>query len=181
MNTKNNSVWVVILVMIFGTVAVIGGAIISIGCEKCCGNTNLSINGTPKKPTLEITKPVDGKIDAIRKKIDNAAYFPVEVNASGLTLSSGLGIYIIVFEEGDWYIQNHKEIKAEYQEIEAWSGGGKKNDAKVGTQVKVRAVVANINFAGEYMKNNQTVSEDAKELKPIALSNSITATIKSIK
>lgn len=177
-NVKNPP-WVAIIIAVIGAAALIGAQLIP-GLTN--GNRNLNTNG-PDKPKLEITNPTSGMtVETSRKPGDSAVYFPVGVTLSGDLPSPNLGIYVLVHEGGAWWIQSHVPAKTGFQQLEAWSGGGSKdNVAPVGQSIKVRAILADIDTVEEYKKKTISVGEEAKELSPVVLSsNTPSVTIGSI-
>ena len=145
---------------------------------------------TPPPPSslaIEMTHLNSGQdVAATREANHNSAHFKVPVIVSGETTTRNLGVYILVFDRGIWEIQRDAIVKASkgYYEIDAWSGGGSKEDrTQEGQPVQLRAVVADIEKVLAYAPDgSKQVSEDAREVSPVAISpNPITVKVRPIK
>jgi len=146
---------------------------------------------TPTQPAplaVEITKLTNGQdVEATIYSGHNSAHFNVPVLLSGATQVGNLGLYILVYDRGTWEIQrdaNPVHASKGYHEIDAWSGGGsKENRTKEGQPIRLRALVADIDKVTAYAPDgSKQVSEDAREVGPAAISpEPVTVKVRPIK
>lgn len=188
--------WVSVVVAIISVIGVLGAAIITqqyrsvnsnssqnvanantglpsnTGVNAAGGNHSNTLQTDDTKPKLrvEVVRPTNGEtIEAHKKVRHTAAYFPVSVEISGEIPGGNLGVFILVREGDEWWIQEHKKLDIGREEIEAWSGGGSNNPPQENRPLKLRAIVADVAYVAAINKLRVS-GADATELKPVALS-----------
>lgn len=146
-------------------------------------------NPTPAAVPLavEITGLRNGQdLPATREAGHDSAHFTVPVTVSGDSGASDLGIYILVRDRGTWEIQREAvAIPAEkgYHEIDAWSGGGSKdNRTPEGQAVQLKAVIASIKAVEKQAPDGSSaVTSMASEVSPVVVSSIVTVKVRPIR
>jgi hypothetical protein len=181
----------IIAALIAATIALVGIIINNKRIDPSPSPSPSPSQPSPTQPAplaVEITPLTNSQdVEATISAGHNSAHFKVPVLLSGETTLPNLGIYILVFDRGIWEIQRDSmavEASKGSHEIDAWSGGGsKENRTQAGQAIKLRAVVADIDKVTAYAPDgSKRVSEDAKEVGPVAISpKPITVYVRPIK